>query len=125
MFLVEFRIYHFLRCEMKIEAVHTNHQKALFLDLARTLYAKDPEWVCPLDNDINEIFNPNKNVGFKHGNAMRWLLLNEDGQVIGRIAAFYSEFHQRNNNQKTGGIGFFECIELQAAAFLLFDTAKQ
>ncbi len=110
---------------MKIEAVHTNHQKALFLDFARTLYAKDLEWVCPLDNDINDIFNSEKNIAFQHGDAMRWLLINEQGQVIGRIAAFYSEFHQRNNNQKTGGIGFFECIELQAAAFLLFDTAKQ
>jgi hypothetical protein len=123
-FLVEFRIYHFLRCEMKIETVHTNLQNTLFLDLPRKLYAKEPEWVCPLDNDINEIFSIEHNSAFQNGNAIRWILLDEQEQIIGRIAAFYSDFHQTNQQNKTGGIGFFECIENEKAAFLLFDTAK-
>lgn len=123
-FLVEFRLYLFLRCEMKIEVVQTKQQEALFIDFPKKLYHKDPEWVCPLDKDIIEIFSITHNVAFKQGKAMRWIVFNEQQQVVGRIAAFYSDFHQKNAGSKTGGIGFFECIENKKIAFLLFDTAK-
>jgi hypothetical protein len=108
---------------MKIERVHSKSDQALFLEIARKLYADDPEWVCPLDKDINDIFSAENNIAFKHGNAQRWILFDDNGKAIGRIAAFYSNLLQKSNNPKSGGIGFFECINNKEAAFLLFVTA--
>ena len=45
-------------------------------------------YIRPLDNDINEIFDSNKNKNFKNGKLKRWILQNDDKELIGRIVAF-------------------------------------
>ncbi|WP_372640134.1 GNAT family N-acetyltransferase [Ancylomarina sp.] len=109
---------------MNIIEVVSQSQKQSFLDFARTLYKNDPNFACPLDGEINGIFDPKENSFFKHGEAICWVLTNEAGQVIGRIAAFINTHKAFSYDQPTGGCGFFECIEDKDAAFLLFDTAK-
>jgi len=106
-----------------IEVVSKNHKQS-FLDLARTLYKNDPNFACPLDGEINGIFDPKENSFFKHGEAIRWILSDDDGKVIGRIAAFINTNKAFSFDQPTGGCGFFECIDDKDAAYLLFDTAK-
>ena len=95
-----------------------------FFEVARTIYKNDNTWVCPIQTEIDAIFDPNKNVYFRHGIADRWVLKDEAGQLIGRIAAFIDYRTSQTEAQPTGGIGFFECIPDQEAASLLFDTAK-
>ena len=95
-----------------------------FLDVARIIYKNDPVWVCPLDMDINKIFDPQKNAYFKEGNAIRWILKDDQGKLIGRIGTFYNKKKAFRYQQPTGGAGFFECINDQLAANLLFDAAK-
>ncbi|MCZ4693200.1 GNAT family N-acetyltransferase [Ancylomarina euxinus] len=109
---------------MNIIEVVNKSQKQSFLDFARTLYRNDPNFACPLDGEINGIFDPKENSFFKHGEAIRWILSDDDGKVIGRIAAFINTNKAFSFDQPTGGCGFFECIEDKDAAFLLFDTAK-
>ncbi|WP_234736102.1 hypothetical protein [Tellurirhabdus bombi] len=97
-----------------------------FLQLPVRLYKDDPCWIRPLDKDIEDVFNPQKNKYFKSGECVRWLLLNESGKAIGRVAAFINrETASQNNDQPTGGMGFFECIDDEKAAFLLFDTCRE
>ncbi|WP_448699813.1 GNAT family N-acetyltransferase [Mucilaginibacter sp. AW1-3] len=110
---------------MTITEVKTKADKKAFLDVARTLYKNDPVWVCPLDNDIEAVFDAAKNNFHKHGKITRWLLRDGQNNLIGRIAAFVNEEKAYKNEQPTGGCGFFECINNQEAAFKLFDTAKQ
>ena len=103
----------------------TDHSLARkFIDFPRTLYKNDPNWISPLDNDIKAVFNPQLNPFYAHGTCTRWVLENDQGHVIGRIAAFVNNEKAYKNPQPTGGCGFFECIDDQNAAFLLFDTAK-
>ncbi len=109
---------------MNIIEVVSKSQKQSFLDLARTLYKNDPNFACPLDGEINGIFDPKENSFFKHGEAIRWILCDDDGKVIGRIAAFINTNKAFSFDQPTGGCGFFECIDDKEAAYLLFDTAK-
>ena len=96
-----------------------------FLRVPKIIYKKDPNWTCPLDIEIENIFNPLKNNCFKHGNASRWVLRDDFGHLIGRIAAFYDKNKAFHNPQPTGGIGFFECIDDQQSANLLFQTARE
>lgn len=95
-----------------------------FIDLPRRLYKNDPNFICPLNNDVESVFDPQRNVFHAHGDCMRWLLADKSGHIIGRIAAFINYEKSHKNPQPTGGIGFFECINDQKAAFLLFDTAR-
>lgn len=110
---------------MQIIEVKSKDQQKAFLDVARALYKNDPEWVCPLDSDIDAVFDPSKNTYFQHGEATRWLLKNDQGMVIGRIAAFINEKKANYGDKRIGGIGFFECIDDAKAANLLFDTAVE
>lgn len=90
------------------------------------IYKNDPHYIRPLNKDIEEVFDEKKNKAFRHGEADRWLLLDENDQCIGRIAAFVNKkYKNKGDDQKTGGIGFFECINNPEAAHMLFDQAKE
>lgn len=108
---------------MQIIEVVDNKEVNDFLDVARSVYSNDSEWVCPLDNDIRAVFNPEVNSYYQHGEAIRWILKNEQGKLIGRVAAFINEKKANYNEKRIGGIGFFECIDDNGAAKLLFDKA--
>jgi hypothetical protein len=109
---------------MKILSVTDRKTKIKFLDTARVIYQDDKTWVCPLDNEIDAIFNPSQNPYFKHGDAARWVLEDENENLLGRIAAFIDNKLAWSYDQPTGGIGFFECINDLTSAFFLFDAAK-
>jgi GNAT superfamily N-acetyltransferase len=97
----------------------------MFLDTPRILYRNDKTWVCPLDNDVMAVFDPERNSYFKHGVVERWVLTGDNNQLTGRIAAFIDYGLANSYEQPTGGVGFFECIDDRDAAFLLFDTARE
>lgn len=110
---------------MNLHEVKDSKSEKHFLDVPRKLYKDDPNFICPLDREIRNIFNPTKNRFFDKGEAIRWYMTDDQGNMTGRIAAFYNEEKAKNYKQPTGGIGFFECINDQEAAFKLFDMAKQ
>ncbi len=90
------------------------------------LYAKNPYWIRPLDDDIEKLFDESKNELFREGGkAVRWLVVDEHNQTVGRIAAFVNPRTQNEGQLQTGGIGFFESVDEQEVADFLFDTAKQ
>jgi hypothetical protein len=93
----------------------------LFHKVAELIYAGDKQYIQPLTSDIEEVFDKTKNAAFEGGEAVRWVLL-ESGKPVGRVAAFYQT---KNNGERMGGMGFFECINDKAAAFKLFDTCKE
>jgi hypothetical protein len=96
-----------------------------FLQVPLIIYKNDPHFIRPLDKDINDVFDPKKNKAFRFGECNRWLLKDKDENLIGRIAAFVNKkYKNKGDDQKTGGIGFFECINNQEAADMLFDVAK-
>lgn len=111
---------------MTIREVVNNKDRQEFLSLPLKLYQGQPSWIRPLDKDVEAVFDPEKNKSFRTGECIRWILQNEKGETIGRVAAFYDKkISLKGNDQPTGGIGFFECINDQSAAFLLFDQCKQ
>jgi len=106
-----------------IEVITPAHQKA-FLNVNVVINSKNPNYIRPLDKDINDIFDPKKNKTFRFGEVKRWLLKGDDNYV-GRVAAFTNKKYKNKGDEVTvGGIGFFDCINDQTAANLLFDVAK-
>lgn len=110
---------------MQILPVIDSEGSKLFLKVPLILYANDANWIRPLDKDIKDVFDEKKNKAFRFGKTYRWILKNEDGELIGRIAAFINKKYKNKNDEfPVGGMGFFECINNQDAADLLFDNAK-
>lgn len=109
---------------MIVEEVKDSAGKKEFLDVARVIYKNDPNWVCPLDMDVEAVFDPAKNNFHQHGQCNRWVLKNEKGELIGRIAAFINERKAYQCDLPTGGIGFFECINDLEASVKLFTQAS-
>jgi hypothetical protein len=109
---------------MKLVEVKSKKDADKFLNVSRIIYKGDPNWICPLDNDIHAVFDPSKNAYFENGEAIRWLLFDDNNNLIGRNAAFYNTKKANTYEQPTGGMGFFECINDQKSAFKLFDAAQ-
>lgn len=110
---------------MKLTEVTDKRLAKRFLDVARVIYKDDPYWICPLDREIEKIFNKKLNKSHEKGDSIRWILTDDRGNLIGRIGAFYNLDRAARFPQPTGGIGFFECIDNKEAAFMLFDKAKE
>jgi hypothetical protein len=109
---------------MQIFEVRSKRDVKDFLSLARIIYKNTPQYVQSLDVDIEKVFDKKQNKFFRHGEATRWILRNKDGELIGRVAAFINKKEVNAHKQPTGGMGFFECIDSQEAAFTLFDTCQ-
>lgn len=96
-----------------------------------SIYAQDANWIPHLKQDVEKVFDPEKNKLLKPdketgkiGVATRWVLYDEGGKTIGRIAAFVNPKTAWGEKQPTGGTGFFECVNDQTAANTLFDAAR-
>ncbi len=110
---------------MQISEVKTKQDIKDFHQVPKIVYKNDKCWVCQLENEIENIFSPEVNIFFKNGEAIRWLLRNDQGELIGRVAAFINKNKAYNYAQPTGGMGFFECIQDQKAANLLFAQTEE
>ena len=66
---------------MKLLEVKQGDKAAIkrFLELPVKIYKDDPKWIRPLDKDIETIFDPNRNKFWRHGKAIRWVLVNDKG----------------------------------------------
>lgn len=96
-----------------------------FLKVSVLMNRSNPKYIQPLDNEVNDVFDRAKNKAFKYGDVIRWILKDNNGKLIGRIAAFTnSKYTNKGDDMPLGGIGFFDCIDDQNAANFLFDTAK-
>ena len=93
-----------------------------FLNFPVRLYKHEKKWFRPLDKDVEKIFDPATNKKFRKGEAIRWILRKNEGEIVGRVAAFYERDSSLMNKQPTGGLGFFDCINDQEAASILFDA---
>ncbi len=110
---------------MQIEIVDCPSRARDFLEVPRYLYRDDKVWVCPLDMEVEARFDKQKNSYLQDGEAMRWVLRDNENRLAGRIAAFYHRHKSFTGDVPAGGTGFFECIDNQEAAKLLFDTVRQ
>jgi hypothetical protein len=96
-----------------------------FIQVNVEINKNDPNYIRPLDKDINDVFDPEKNKTFRFGEATRWVLMDNADKLIGRIAAFTNKkYKNKGDDVPVGGIGFFDCINDQHAADMLFDVAK-
>ena len=107
---------------MKAVHVVSDELKKEFLDFPARLFQNDKNYIRPLNNDIEEVFNPKRNKFFRSGECERFLFKNDKDETVGKVAVFINKKYKQK--QATGGIGFFDCINDQKTADFIFDFAK-
>ncbi len=82
-----------------------------FLKVNVLMNRPNPKYIRPLNNEVNDVFNPEKNKAFRYGTAKRWIL-KDNGKLIGRIAAFTtSKYINKGDTYPVGSCCFFDCID--------------
>jgi hypothetical protein len=110
---------------MQLIEVTTPQQEKEWILFPVTLYKDDPNFIRHIDREVMDVFDPkvNKFYTYEGSETVRWLL-QRDGKTIGRIAAFVNGKTARLEDFPVGGCGFFDCINDQQAANMLFDAAR-
>ena len=111
---------------MRLTEVTTPAHSLAFIKVNVDINKTNPNYIRPLNKDVLEVFDEKKNKAFRQGKCIRWILKDDAGNLVGRIAAFTNKKYKNKGDEvPVGGIGFFDCIHDQRAADLLFDTAKE
>ncbi|MEJ5201755.1 MAG: hypothetical protein WHV66_05930 [Anaerolineales bacterium] len=109
---------------MKVRCVKNESDLRVFINFPYHHYKHDPFWVPPLRSEQYSQFNPKHNPFLEHCNYALFLL-EKDGEVIGRIAAFIDNLAVEFWNEPVGLFGYYECTQDYSAAQLLLETARE
>ena len=111
----------------QIQAVTTEADDQLFLDVPDKVYANDPHWVPPIRSSVVKQFAPS-NVFFEYGKLQQFIALSQaQGKNLpqGRIVAAVNQRLIAREGEKVGLFGFFECVQDFDVAQALLETACQ
>jgi GNAT superfamily N-acetyltransferase len=101
----------------------TPAQRREFIYFQWEIYKGDPYWVPPLISERVAFWDKRKEPFYEHSDAAMFLA-KRNGIIVGTIAAIENRRHNQFHNESIGFFGGFECIDDQAVANKLFDTAK-
>ncbi|GJL90681.1 GNAT family N-acetyltransferase [Hyphococcus sp.] len=109
---------------IEIRPVETPADLKTFIRLANAIYADDPHYVAPLEFELTDRLNAEKNPTLK-GNPRKLWVAYKNGAPAGRISALVNQAHLDRHKDGAGHFGFFESVEDQAVAQALLDAAAQ
>ena len=76
---------------MHLIEVKDHNQAREFIRVNVEMNQGNPNYIRPLEKDINDVFDPKKNKAYRAGEATRWILKDDEGKLLGRIAAFVNK----------------------------------
>jgi len=109
--------------QIVIKQVKNWFQRRRYATFPWQIYKDDPLWVPPLIPDRMRQLNPRKGTFYTHGEA-DFFIAYKDGKPAGTIMAAVDHSSNTSRKLNDGMFGFFECIDDQAVADELFETAK-
>ena len=93
-----------------------------FVDFPHDLYKDDVNYVPEIFIGQRDLLTPGKHPFYEHSKAQLFLAFDGD-KITGRIAAINNRNHNEFIGAKDGFFGFFDCIDDQETANLLFESA--
>jgi ribosomal protein S18 acetylase RimI-like enzyme len=110
---------------MSVTIVPVRNRKQLkqFVRFPWEIYKDSPYWVPPLIKDKLKFLDKKKGVFFEFGEA-DYFLAYKDGKLAGRIDAHIDHQYEKHHDGDTGFFGFFECVNDQEVADVLFKAAE-
>lgn len=108
---------------MKVRLINTARRNDLnkFIRFPFDLYRDNPHWVPPLMREIRQQLDKTRNPFFEHSEA-DFFLAEENGQVLGRIAAIYNSRYNLSLSVKVGFFYYLESINSLEVTQALFEA---
>ncbi|MCG8372364.1 MAG: GNAT family N-acetyltransferase [Balneolales bacterium] len=106
-----------------ITIVTSEDEKKKFIEFQYSHYKDDPVFVPPLRMDQKKLIDTKKNPFYNNAEVVLFIA-EHNGEIAGRISATVDHRFNNYHNSKTGHFGFFECIDHQPTADLLFRVAE-
>lgn len=109
---------------MSLVTVDTTDRRQVkqFLDLPFHIYRECPQWVPPLASDVRHVLD-RRHPFYRHSDAAFFLVTENDGHAVGRIAVLDNRNYNAFNHEETAFFYLFECQNNPEAAHVLFDAA--
>lgn len=104
----------------KIVKVESKSELTSFIDFPHDLYKNDPYYVPELFIAQKDLLTTHP---FHKHSALQTFLAYDGKKIVGRIAAILNNNHNKFNKVNDGFWGFFDCINDQETADLLFNAA--
>jgi GNAT superfamily N-acetyltransferase len=108
---------------ISIQKVDNDIQRRRFATYPWKVYQHDPLWVPPLLPERMKQLDPDRGTFFDHGEA-DFFTVYQDGKLAGTIMAAEDFSSNKLRGLNDGMFGFFECVDDQAVADKLFNTAR-
>ncbi|WP_018126952.1 GNAT family N-acetyltransferase [Balneola vulgaris] len=105
-----------------VTIVTTDDERKKFIEFPYGHYADNDVWVPPLRMDQKKLIDTKKNPYYDNA-EIALFIAEHNGEIAGRISAVVDHRFNKEHNSKTGHFGFFECIDDQNTADLLFRVA--
>lgn len=80
---------------LKSILVNSPETQKEFLEFPARLFRNEKNYIRPLDKDIEEVFNSNKNKFFRNGTCERFLFKNAENQTVGKVAVFVNPKYEQ------------------------------
>lgn len=106
-----------------VSLVTSRSEKKQFIDFPYAHYREDEHWIPPLKMEQKKLIDTDENAFYENGNIALFMA-EKDGEICGRIAAIQDHRYNRYHDNMTGFFGFFECIDDEGVAKLLFKVAS-
>ncbi len=104
--------------DVMLRQVSNNRDLKDFVNVTRTVYADDPNWVQPLMMERMDALRADKNPYFEHADVAMWIA-ERNGRLVGRISAQVDQLAQEKWGPDLGHFGFFEATDDAVAEHLL------
>jgi len=95
-----------------------------FLDFPLNLYRHHPYWVPEIRSSARLIFDRKRHPYYRHSDSAFFLVENQ-GKVVGRLAALHNRNYCNHYKQEIGFFTCFDAIDDQAVANELFNAAAE
>ncbi|MBI2823579.1 MAG: N-acetyltransferase [Planctomycetia bacterium] len=105
-----------------VREVATRRDRDQFVTFPWKIYAGDKNWAPPLLMEAKAFIDRRRHPFYRHGEATQFLAYRA-GEVVGRILVSDDPNYNAEHGTNLGSFGMFECVDDQAVANALLNTA--
>jgi GNAT superfamily N-acetyltransferase len=109
--------------QITLQPVQSAQERLQFMTFPGKIYARDPNWVPPLIDGLQERLDPLRNPFWRTAEQALWMAF-VDGKPAGTIAGILDHHMIETVRQPVASFGFFECLDQHQVASALFHTVE-
>lgn len=112
---------------MKYTVLEASSRRDLkrFVHFPNEMYKECKYYVPTIESGDLDLFDPHRNHAFEFCECKCWLVVNEKGEIVGRIAGIINREYNRKVDKKLARFGFMDFIDDDTVVDLLLDTVQE